>query len=184
MRPLLSAALGISLVLGGCSSSAVRSTHEARHACDLITSDVIAAARFNHRVERRTKGNGAGKHGGSACTFGDDPDPTKLSANFLALLVLTPAGLKVQHATARREARAVASPCPATDVRELGSAGGMGSYAYFCVKNAHAPAGGWIEGDNVYLLEVGTPDVDYGTTETREAEFEAVARAIARNVNR
>jgi hypothetical protein len=78
----------------------------------------------------------------------------------------------------------VASPCTPNPVREFGAREGIGSYAYFCVKPAHSPAGGWVQGGNVYLLKVGTPKVDYGTAAERVIAFESVARAIAMNVGR
>ena len=36
----------------------------------------------------------------------------------------------------------------------------------------------------MYLLAVGTPIVDYGTTTQRVSEFETVARVIATNIGR
>jgi hypothetical protein len=74
--------------------------------------------------------------------------------------------------------------CSADAVREFRPSERIGSYVYFCVKPAHAPNGGWVQGSNLYVLEVGTPDVDYGTTRDRETEFEAVASAISKNVGR
>ncbi len=181
------AATVVAGVATACTGSAVggipsvNRTHTAKLACELITPDVLKAARFTYRVLRRTTSNGAGKNGASAWTYGDDPNPADLSSNFLALLVMTPASLAAQHTTARKEAVAIASPCPANAVRQLGPSGGVGSYAYFCVKQSHAPAGGWLQGGDVYLLEVGSPDVDYGTTAQRVSEFESVARAISAN---
>lgn len=153
-------------------------------ACDLITPDVITAADFTYRVVKQTPSSRRGKNGTSACTYGDDPDPTHVSSNFLVLLILTPAALKAQHTTAINQAKANASPCSRDAVREFGPSGGIGSYVYFCVKPAHAPNGGWVQGSNLYVLEVGSPGVDYGTTRDREAEFEAVASAISKNVGR
>lgn len=153
-------------------------------ACELITPNVIKAADFTYRVVRQTKSNGVGKNGASGCTYGDDPDPTHISFNFLSLLIMTPAALKAEHATAKDEAKAVADPCTAESIRKLGPNAGIGSYAYFCVASRHSPAGGWIQGRNVYLLAVGTPIVDYGTTTQRVSEFETVARVIATNIGR
>jgi hypothetical protein len=159
-------------------------TGAGKSACDLITPDVVHAADFTYRVVRQAKSNGAGKNGTSWCTYGDDPDPSHISLNLLALVILTPASLKAQHTTAMNEAKAVASPCTPNAVREFGATEGIGSHAYFCVKPAHSPAGGWVQGGNAYLLEVGTPKVDYGTAAERVTEFESVARAIAKNVGR
>jgi hypothetical protein len=159
-------------------------TGSQKTACDLITPDVINAADFTYRVVRQTRSSGLGKNGTSACTYGGDPDTTHIRSNFLVLLILTPAALKAQHTTAVKEAKANASPCPADAVREFGPGEGIGSYLYFCVKPDHAPDGGWVQGSNLHVLEVGSPDVDYGTTKDRETEFEAVARAISTNVGR
>jgi hypothetical protein len=153
-------------------------------ACDLITPAVIRAADFTYRVVRQTKVSRVDKNGASACSYGDDPDPTHISSNFLALLVMTPAALSAKHATAASAARTIASPCPANAVHQLGANSGIGSYAYFCVKPQHAPSGGWIQDGNAYLLEVGGPNVVYGTARQRAIEFESVATAIARNARR
>lgn len=171
---------------GGAPSAPVTpvATESAKTACDLITPDVINAADFTYRVVRQTPSSGFGKSGISACTYCDDPDTTHISFNFLALLILTPAALTAQHTTAMNEAKANASPCAADAVREFGPTEGIGNHAHFCVKRAHSPAGGWVQDGNLYLLEVGSPDIDYGTTKDRETEFESVARAIAPNVGR
>jgi hypothetical protein len=55
---------------------------------------------------RQAKSNGAGKNGTSSCTYGDDPDPSHISLNFLALVTLAPAWLKAQPTTAMNEAKA------------------------------------------------------------------------------
>lgn len=159
-------------------------TESPKTACDLITPDVINAAAFTYRVVRQTPSIGFGKNGTSLCTYGDDPDTTHISSNFLALLIVTPAALKAKHTSAVKEAKADASPCTADAVREFGPSKGIGSYVYFCVEADHAPNGGWVQGSNLYVLEVGTPEVDYGTTKGRETEFEAVASAISENVGR
>jgi len=168
----------------GPASATPLASASQKDACDLITHEVISAAHFTYRVVRQTPSTGLGKNGPSACTYGDDPDTTHISSNFLLLLILTPAALKAQHTTAVKKAKASTSPCPADAVREFGPSEGIGSYLYFCVKPAHAPDGAWVQGSNLYVLEVGGPDVDYGTTKDRETEFEAVARAISNNVGR
>jgi hypothetical protein len=84
------------------TSNTPGATGSGKTACDLITPDVIHAADFTYRVVRQATSNGAGKNGTSSCTYGDDPDTSHISLNFLALLILTPASLKAQHTTGER----------------------------------------------------------------------------------
>lgn len=170
-----------STVAGTAASAMPHPVAAAKTACDLITPDVIKAAHFNQPVERQTRSADTGKQGISSCSYGDDPDPRHIRLNYLLLVVMTPASLAAHHTTAEDQAKASSYPCTANQIREIGPTSGIGRHAYFCASKQHAPAGGWIEGDNLYLLEVGTPPVDYGTTAQRAIEFESVARAIAKN---
>lgn len=155
-----------------------------RTACELITPAVIQAAHFPDRVVRQSKNTDAGKNGASGCTYGDDPNPADISPSFLSLLILSPAALAAQHTTAIAQVKATAYPCTSAELRTFGPDDGFDVRAYFCASSKHSPDGGWVRGGDAYLLEVGFPDVDYGTAAERTAEFESVARAIAKNVGR
>ena len=158
--------------------------HGVRTACELVTPAVIAAAHFPDRVVRQVTPSTVGRRGSSLCTFGDDPNPADISPSFLALLVLTPAALAATHRTALGEVEANGYPCTRVELRSFGPDDGFAARAFFCARADHAPDGGWVQGGNAYLLEVGCPAVDYGTVSDRNAEFESVARAIAANVGR
>jgi hypothetical protein len=112
--------------LAACSDSAASGPSSTdttnKLACDLITPGVLSVAHFNYRVVKRTASSGAGKNGGSSCSYGDDRDSSHLSSNFLLLLVMTPASLAAQHTNAEHEAKATAFPCTGKAIRELGPA--------------------------------------------------------------
>jgi hypothetical protein len=97
------------------------------------------------------------------------------------LLVQTPAHLQAHHTNGKKQARAVASPCAADNVREFGPKGGIGTYADVCFEGPEAARGGWTQNDKVYLLEISSPSDSYETPKARLRRFVAVAEAISAN---
>lgn len=139
---------------------------------------MIRAARFTAPVVEVT-GQSRTTPDGAWCTYGDVANDKELSLNSLILLVQTPQAIRAHRLSARKAAMSAADLCQPDSTRELGTDGGIGSFAYFCIGQPGSSRGGWIQGADVYSLEVYSPnDADASTTE-RLNQFEEVAKAIS-----